>query len=697
MRCPRCGVENRLDSPCIDCGQDLTVAREIEQFSQELKKASGEFQQVSARLISLQAKLESLPGLLILDRSPVTSSESPSATPQTLPHEPTIASEPPHVPFAAPVKPEVRQWAEAWVREDHSDSADKKTQQEGQYGTESESSHGDKCTIPEPPLFKSRVPEPEPTPFLDRAAELQLGQKWLLIVGIVVMVLGVGYFLKYAFDRNWIGPAGRVACAYGAGAACLLAGERFRRKGLSLFGLYLMGGGIAVLYFSGYAAFQIYDLITQSAAFSLMVAVTMLAGFLSLKFDIMWLAVLGIIGGFVTPVVLSTRQDNQIALMTYMAILNAGILWIAAYKRWQLLNQFGFFFTWGLFGTWFASHYDVSKFVRTIAFLNVFFVAYAIVPFAYYFVPRDQVQRPGFAITFINTIAAFGFSYKMIRDYASTEAVSIVSLGYGLLYLGMGLYLRRRNPANIDAFVMLMAMALLFFIITIPLYFSAHWITVAWGVQAAVLIWAALRIGDSRLYFGGFVLLFIVLARFIFHDTGRQFGLDLSRLAFTSGYYALAAQRWATSVTVLGSTFAVATILRRSSADDRFSNIVEARNLMYSIFGVLAFAVMNVEVAAWFFDYAISARFAAISVLWAICAITLMILGFWNDLVVLRRCSFVLFAATLLKVFLWDMAKVSTPYRIVSFLVLGLMLIGASYLYHRFKGRLDASTASEQN
>lgn len=526
---------------------------------------------------------------------------------------------------------------------------------------------------------------------MDRAVELQLGQKWLLIIGIVVMVLGVGYFLKYAFDRNWIGPAGRVASAYGAGAVCLLLGDRFRRKGLALFGLYLMGGGIAVLYFSGYAAFQIYDLISQPVAFALMVAVTALAGFLALKFDIMWLAVLGIIGGFVTPVVLSTKQDNQIGLMSYMTILNAGILWIAAFKRWSVLNQLGFFFTWVLFGAWFASHYDVSKFVRTIVFLNVFFVAYAVVPFAYYFVPRDQEQRPGFAITFVNTVVAFGFSYGMIRDYASVEAVSIVSVAYGVLYLAMGLYLRKKNPVSVDAYVMLLAMALLFFIITVPLYFSAHWITVAWGVQAAVLVWAALRIGDARLYFGGVALLFVVLARFVFHDAHRLFDLDMSRVVFESGYFKFLAQRYATSITVLTSTFAVADLLRRASADERFPGIVDVRNLIYTIFGALTFAVLNVEVAAWFFEFAISARFAAISVLWAVCAIVLMILGFWKHLVVLRRCSMVLFAVTLLKVFLWDMARVSTPYRIVSFLVVGLLLIGASYLYHRFRTTVDAS------
>jgi len=509
------------------------------------------------------------------------------------------------------------------------------------------------------------------------------------------MVLGVGYFLKYAFDRNWIGPVGRVAMAYAGGAACLAIGEHFRRKGLAAFGLYLVGGGIAVLYFSGYAAFQVYDLIGQPTAFGLMVAVTALAGLLTLAHDVMWLAVLGIIGGFVTPVVLSSRQDNQIALMTYMTILNGGILWIAAFKRWGLLNGLGFAFTWLLFLAWYGAHYEPVKFARTTIFLNIFFASYAIVPFAYYFVPREQAQRPGFAITFLNTLIAFGVSYAMIREYASTEAVSIVSLAYGTLYFAMAVYLRRRNPQSLDAFVMMVAMAVLFFVITVPLYFSRHWITVCWAVQAAALLWAAVRIVDQRLFFGGIVLLFLALGKFAFHDLLNIFHFDPSVMAFTAGFAPAFAERWLTSLTVLAATFAGAIVLGDSTTKQKLPGARDARNLLLAIFGILAFAVLNIEVAGYFYDYARPARFAAISVLWALFATALMILGFARSVTTLRRVSLVLFAVTLLKVFLWDMAHVSTPYRIVSFLVLGLMLIGASYLYHRYKARIDAPAATD--
>ncbi len=91
--------------------------------------------------------------------------------------------------------------------------------------------------------------------------EVTFGQKWLLIAGVIITVLGVGWFLKYSFDQNWIGPAGRVALAYLGGIAFLAGGELFRRRDFGIFGLYLIGGGIAILYFATFAAFQIYHLL----------------------------------------------------------------------------------------------------------------------------------------------------------------------------------------------------------------------------------------------------------------------------------------------------------------------------------------------------------------------------------------------------------------------------------------------------
>lgn len=666
MRCPRCGEwSTQSQTRCDHCKLDLTAFNRLQSLRGSLAQAGKEFESIAGRLQGLQDALANIEADFVLhlisstevgaavNRPPKQTDKAPAPPPMAAPPTPTSAAEPIErserlAPAAAGPTFAPFAKAEEYVRVNHLD-------------------------------------------------EIKLGQKWLLIVGIVVMVLGVGYFLKYAFDRNWITPSGRVGMAYAAGLGCLGLGEMFRRRGLAVFGLYLIGGGIAVLYFSGYAAFQVYHLIDQPVAFALMVAVTALAGVLSVVRNVMWLAVLGIIGGFFTPVVLSTRVDNQIALMSYMVVLNAGILAIAVYKRWGLLNGLGFAATWLLFLSWYAAHYESTKFVPTDAFLNVFFLAYAIVPFAYYFVHRDSAPHPGFAIMVLNAMIAFGLSFAMIHEFASTRAVGIVSVAYAAVYGVMAAYLRRRNPRSTDAFVLLVAMTALFLIVTVPLLFARHWITVFWAVQAAVLVWAAVRVADERLLHAGAGLLFVAVFKFLCWDLVFLFDLTLPDLYYRGGYELHAAERWITAVMVLSATFAAATMLWRDSAEPRRlpSGSVSSR-LLYSVFGAFIFVILNVEAAAWFYDFARPARFAAISVLWALFAIVLMLWGFAKGIAVLRRCSLALFAVTLAKVFLSDMSNVSTPYRIVSFLVLGLMLIGASYLYHRFKGRLESGGVSNR-
>jgi uncharacterized membrane protein len=380
VKCPRCDEWRLpLQEHCPGCGLDLTVLRSLDELSNAVRQAQSDSNVVASRLRELVQQVASLEPRII---NQISSPPAPLQSEQ---------SPPEHEQTAPPESPTARVTIDAT---------------------------GDVAAAPplRPAWATAAQPAVERSPVLSGIAEVRLGQKWLLIAGVVITVLAVGYFLKYSFDRNWIGPTGRVLLAYLAGLATLSVGEFCRRKKFELFGLYLFGGGIAVLYFASYAAFQIYDLIGQLPAFGLMALVTAVAGVLSLRHDTKWLAVLGIIGGFLTPVVLSTGTDNQIALMGYMAILNGGILAIAAFKQWRLLNHLGMTATWLLFSAWYVNHYAEPNFWTTTVFLNLFFLIHALVPFAYYFVKRSGQQVSGFGITIPNTFIAFGYSFAMVRS-----------------------------------------------------------------------------------------------------------------------------------------------------------------------------------------------------------------------------------------------------------------------------------------
>jgi uncharacterized membrane protein len=537
------------------------------------------------------------------------------------------------------------------------------------------------------------VAAPDALPAESRdAAEVRFGQKWLLVVGVLMTVLGIGFFLKYAFDQNWVGPAGRIALGYGAAAAFLGCGEWFRRRQAATFGLYLIGGGIATLYLCTSAAFHLYHLFGQVTAFAFMVLVTALAGVLALVYDAKWLAVLGLIGGFLTPVILSTGHDRPIALMSYLAMLNGGILAIATRQQWQLLNTLGFLLTWGFFSAWFLDRYSNARFWPTLFFLNLFFLIYALVPVVYYFGRARRQQLTGLTISVLNTLVAFSYAFGMIRAYTTLPMVSLVSLSYAALFLGMGALLYQRHPEYLEPFVLLLAKGMLFLVITVPILLSGQWITVFWAVQAVVLLWASRQVGNRWLGCGAVTLLGLALGKFFFYDYAEIFRLQMYgtwfwELRYAFGFRSLLGERWVTTAVVLGSIWAAYRLLH-STAPALWPWPGNVPGQLAGVGAVSVVLVLNCEVGSLFSEIAPSALFATISVLWAVCSIILMLLGFLRNHAVLRKAALGLFALTVLKVFLIDMANVRTPFRIMSFVVLGVLLIGASYLYYRYRERI---------
>jgi uncharacterized membrane protein len=157
------------------------------------------------------------------------------------------------------------------------------------------------------------------------------------------------------------------------------------------------------------------------------VLMTILACLLALVYDTQWLAVLGLVGGFLTPVILSTGPSARLVLMSYMVVLNGGILSIAVWKRWQILNTLGFICTWLLFTRWFVNYYTVATFWPTLVFLHLFFLIYAFVPFFSYCVHASREHLTGLLLASLNTLVTFGYAYGMVRTYASLPAVSIVA------------------------------------------------------------------------------------------------------------------------------------------------------------------------------------------------------------------------------------------------------------------------------
>jgi len=525
-------------------------------------------------------------------------------------------------------------------------------------------------------------------------SEFRFGQKWLLIIGIVTVVFGVAFFLKYSFEKGWIGPAGRVSLAYLWGLVFLMAGHFIRKKQLPWFGLSIYGGGIAILYFASYAAFQIYHLFPQGFSFFIMVLITVLACATALVYETQALAIMGLIGGFLTPILMSTGQDKYVVLFAYMAILNAGILAVSFRKRWAALQGLGFVVTYLIYTLWYVERYEPQKFWAAILFLNGFYIIYSLAPFAYYFLRKEAQQLSGFYILILNSVVALAFNFAMIKGKYPLEWMSLVTVFYAIIFLFFAYRLSRQGESGRRALVVMLIKSTLFLILTIPLLFSQHWITIFWTLLSALLLVGGKKLGDKNFVFCAMGLYVVVLIKFLFYDLSFVFQYNMEPIALymKRPYGYLIFERWVTMALILAAPYFMRRIaaneIARTAPAFSLPSIAQLPPALLGIFGTLLFVILTLETSAFFYESLPQARFASISVIWAMFSIALMIFGFRKNSDRMRKIALGLLFLTTFKVFLFDIRNIRTPYRILSFIVLGLILILISYLYNQAKGRL---------
>ncbi len=366
--------------------------------------------------------------------------------------------------------------------------------------------------------------------------EYAIASQWLLRLGILILVIGVGFFLKYSFDHNLIKPVARVAMAAGAGLGLLTAGTRLLGGRYHVFGQGLMGGGLATLYFSVYAAARFYQLIDPITAFALMGLITVLAGGISVRFNTMLVAVLGILGGYGTPLMLPTSGVDYIGLFGYMLILGIGVLGLCYWKNWPLVNLLSFVCTYGLY---FAAMraYTVADFWQVIPFLTAFFILFSTMTFLFKLVNREHSNLLDLSALLINAFVYFGESYRLVSVPYGKEWAAVVTLGLALFYSLHVYYFLVRKLIDRELLVSFLGLASFFVIITVPLVLSRQWITVSWALLALVLLWIARQLGSHALKHVSFVLYGIVMLRFGFIDLPGQFGQQLATSIPWSEYW----------------------------------------------------------------------------------------------------------------------------------------------------------------
>jgi len=368
---------------------------------------------------------------------------------------------------------------------------------------------------PEPAFAAREYPEPSGPSLLERA--FAAGRDWLLggntlvRVGILLLFLGLAFLLRYASERTHVPVELRYAGVAASALVLLVIGWRLRSRSLG-YGLLLQGAAVAVLYLTVFAAMRLHPLIEPPVGFALMVVVAVLAAVLALRQDAPGLAIAGTLGGFAAPVLASTGGGSHVALFSYFLLLNAGVLVIAWFRAWRVLNLVGFLGTFGIGFAWGLRSYRPELFASTEPFLIVFFLMYVAIALLFARARYAQWQAPDAAtspdgvlrsalmhanaidgsLLFGVPVVGFGLQVALVRHIEFGAAFSALALGGFYLVLSRLLYERVQLRYRLLMEVFL-ALAVIFISLAIPLALDERWTSAAWAVEAAGLYWVAQR------------------------------------------------------------------------------------------------------------------------------------------------------------------------------------------------------------
>ena len=349
---------------------------------------------------------------------------------------------------------------------------------------------------PEAP--QPQAPPPHRPGFLERNPDLEkfIGENLMNKIGIAVLVLGLGLLLRYAIGHGFIGETAQTLIGIASGGVLLYLAHRLRDS-FRAFSSVLVGGGLAVLYFSIAIAFQQYHIIGQTAAFAVMVCISALGVLLTLAYDRRELAVIALLGGFATPFMVSTGEGNYKVLFTYLLILNAGMLALANFKKWPIINILAFALTWLLFGVWgFTSfpYMEPPPVWTALGFGTAFYGVFFAMVLWYDLRHRTPFTPLDYALFIGNTALYFGTGVTFLNQLDTRmEGLLCVLLAAVNVVFALRYFRDQQVPRNLV--YLLIGVVLTFISLAAPVQLKGDHITLFWAAEGVLLVWFAHRSG----------------------------------------------------------------------------------------------------------------------------------------------------------------------------------------------------------
>jgi len=353
--------------------------------------------------------------------------------------------------------------------------------------------------------------------FLEKNPDIEkfIGENLINKIGIVILVLGIGFLVKYAIDKNWINEIGRVAIGI-LSATALIGLAHKLRKDYKPFSSVLIGGGLALLYFTVSLAFHtegypLYQM--QTATFIILIIITIFAVFLSITYNRIEIAILAILGGFSSPLMVSTGSGNYIILFSYLTILNVGMLILSYFKKWRLVNIVSFALTVLLFASWLANEMideNYTKFAGAMIFATIFYIIFFLMNIVYNFKYKTNYKAVDIVLLISNTFSYFSFAMIMLQYVGDGKYRGLYTVLLAAFNFAFAFYIYKTNKADKNLFFLLLGLVFTFITLAIPIQLKGNYITMFWAAESVLLLWLSQKSGFKNMKIASVIVIVLM-------------------------------------------------------------------------------------------------------------------------------------------------------------------------------------------
>lgn len=349
--------------------------------------------------------------------------------------------------------------------------------------------------------------------------ERVFGGNLLAKIGIVTLVLGIGFFVKYAIDQGWINEVARVAIGLAVGGAIIAIAHKLKEK-YNVFSSILVGGGISVFYITITLAFREYEIFSQPVAFVLLIIVTIFSVILSLLYNRQELAIFSLVGGVLAPLMVSTGEGNYIVLFSYMLILNTGMLIISLKKNWKIVNIIAYVASLLFFWVWLIAKFEIEYLGASI-FAVLFFAQFYALAIIKHLREGHQMSIFQAVLILTNNLSVLLALMYILNDY-TPDLRGVATLLLAAVNAVIMMTLFRQTKVDRNLIYLIIAVVMSFVSLSIPIQLKGHIITMFWAAETVLLLWLWQKTKIQVFYIGFLALSILSLV---------SYGMDL-----TDGY-----------------------------------------------------------------------------------------------------------------------------------------------------------------